>query len=303
MVAAIAAVAVTVYVGLVLFAINGDRGEQSVANRSLEYAAGFETGDFTELGPTPFTNSGSGEAEIVRQPTHSGNHALAMTVTNADAGVAVRTRVDNEIFEDQGYSSGENLPDEAYFSAWFFIPEYVDLDGSDTWNIFQFKQTYPDSSGYTRRMIDAIKLWDRGGDYGFTVKSNIDARGEWDSDNPREWQSDVVRVLPGEWFQIRVLRRFGGVGDGHYTVWVNDSEIFDLDIPTEMYGGSWDNWGQWRRQWTINNYVTGDNHQPNTHTLYIDDLAVQSVDQVTMSDHGFEEALPAEPALTTTLDD
>jgi hypothetical protein len=295
-VAVIAVVAVIVYVGVVLFAINRNENQRPGATLELEFNAGFETGDFSELGPSPFTNSGSGAAEVVSEPTHSGRYALAMKVTDATPGVGVRTRVDGDIFEDQGYFGGENLPDEAYFSAWFYIPQYVDLDGGDPWNIFQFKQTYPNGTGYTRRMIDSIKLWDRGSDYGFTVKSNVDAQGNWDNTDFREWQNDTVRVGPGEWFQLKVLRRFGGVGDGHYTVWVNDTEIFDLDIPTEMYGGPWDNWGQWRRQWTLNNYVTGE-HEPNSHSLYLDDLAVRSVDQVTLNEVGLEEALPPEPAL------
>lgn len=272
-----AVVGVLIYVGLVLLVSNGIGDQVSATVLPVDYRVGFETGDFSELGPSPFTNSGDAEAVVVTDPTHTGEHALAMTVTDADSGTAVRTRIDNDVFQDRGYSGGHNLPDEAYFSVWFYVPEYVSLGGGDPWNIFQFKQTYPvTGSGYTRRMIDAIKLWDLGGDYGFTLKSNIDAEGNWDSGNFREWQSDEVRVSPGEWFQVKVLRTYGDSDAGHNTVWVNDVEIFDLDMATEMYGDAWDDYGPWRRQWTVNNYVTGDNHDPNTQTLFIDDLEIRT---------------------------
>ncbi len=275
---AMGGIVVMAYAGLVWLFYDGNSAQGVSGSHRLEFTVGFETGDFSELGSNPFTNSGNAEADVVTTPTHSGGYALAMQVFDADAGTAVRTRIDNDIFEEQGYVGGENLPDEATYSAWFFIPEYVDLNGGDPWNVFQFKQTWPSGGGYTRRMIDAIKLWDRGGDYGFTVKSNIDDQGNWDSDNFREWQNEDLRVAPDQWFQIKVFRKYGGVGQGHLTVWVDDTQLFDLDIPTEMYGGPWDDWGPWRRQWTVNNYVTGA-HQPNTHTLYVDDLAVQTADE------------------------
>lgn len=267
---------VIIYVGLVLFFIPG---ASSVFARQLPlaYLVGFETGDLDELGSSPVGVSGTAEAEIVDGPTHSGNGALALKVRNAVSGTGVGARIDDDVFESQGYFGGENLPDEAYYSAWFYIPEYVNLGGDSTWNIFQFRQTYPnDDGGYTRHLIDAIELWDVGAGYGFTLESHIDAEGKWGLTDSRTWQNDSVRVAPGEWFQVKVLRTFGGVDDGHYTVWVNDRQIFDLDIPTEMYGDSWDDFGTWRRRWAVNNYVTGDNHKPNTHVLYIDDLEIQT---------------------------
>lgn len=270
-----AVVGVLIYVGLVLFYIPGANSIFS-SQQPLDYFMGFETDDLNDLGSSPVGSSGDAGAEVVSNPTHSGDHALALHVNDAVPGAGVGARIDNEVFESQGYFGGENLPDAAYYSAWFYIPEFVSLDGGDDWNIFQFRQTYPVDNGYTRHLIDAIKLWDLGGGYGFTLESQIDAQGNWDIDESRKWESDRVKVSPEEWFQVKVFRAFGDVADGHYTVWVNDVEIFDLELPTEMYGDPWDDFGLWRRRWSVNSYVTGNNHQPDSHTLVIDDLEIRT---------------------------
>lgn len=224
----------------------------------------METGDLSQW--SAFT--GNGDAELATDASYTGNYSLALSLKNSSAGDGIRARVDKNV---PGYSGAKNLPDDAYYSAWFFIPTHVSLSGDDSWNIYQWKQTRPDGNGYRRNYLEAIRLVDLGDRYGFNMKSRTDTSGNWANSNRRMLAENTkVTVKAGQWFHLESRRVYDQGFNGRITTWVNGQMIWDVTgIKTEY---DWD-FPNWRRQWTVNNYNIGD-HSPNTHTLYIDDARV-----------------------------
>lgn len=237
---------------------------------TLVYTAGFETGDFSELGPTPFSTSGNASGSISSAHVHSGTKSLALSVVNATAGTGVRARVDNNIIP--GYAGGSNLPDHAVFGARFYIPEHVSMGNDDAWNIFQFKQTEMVNGSANRRNTFSVRPWERNGDrYGFVLKTRIDSNGNWaNGNNIHLIENEQVTVTAGEWFQIQYEIDFV---NGYHKVAIDGTVIGEVNHPAQVE--AWE-WGNWRRQWALNNYVNG-NHTPDTHTLYVDDLTIHAV--------------------------
>ncbi|MBN1611565.1 MAG: hypothetical protein JW940_33330 [Polyangiaceae bacterium] len=64
---------------------------------------------------------------IVTSPVHSGDYAAAFTVSSDPDRPGRQTRC---------VHAGV-LPESAYYSAWYFIPE--DRDSRGTWNLFHFQ--------------------------------------------------------------------------------------------------------------------------------------------------------------------
>lgn len=241
----------------------------------LIYSATFEVGNFSELGPNPFSISGNADGAISTDFVHDGTKSLALSVTNAVAGTGVRARIDNNIIP--GYSGGTNLPDEAIYGAWFYIPTHISMNNQDAWNIFQFKQTYDTGTNYTRRALESIRPWERGGNrYGFVFKSRIDdADKTWDeAHNFHPFENEAVTVTAGEWFHLEYQKRWSQDA-GLHKVWINGQVIGEVTWPGQV--DAWDSWGNWRRQWAVNNYVNSNNHNPSTHTLYVDGLTIHEV--------------------------
>lgn len=156
----------------------------------------------------------------------------------------------------------DNLPDDATYSAWFYLPEVVDV----SWlNLFQWKYRY--DGGGTREMV-----W-------ITVH-DWNGQTEWRPRLTTRWQTDgtwggasrvlatTTRTLPvGEWFNI-TSRYVWSSTDGRVTTWLNGDLLWDVSgIPTE---GDWP-FGHYARNWAVNNYGSLNG----TFTLWIDNASVE----------------------------
>lgn len=213
---------------------------------------------------------------------HAGGHSMALTVEDAVMGTGIRAAVHgNDAIA--GYSGADNLPSDAYYSAWFYVPEHVDLEPAHAWNIFQWKQTCQRNGSTTRCFLEGINLVDLGDRYGFRLRSRTDSAGRWDMDNYVILaRNENVNVSAGKWFHLECRRTYSTGFDGRVSCWANGELLWDVPgIRTEHEGihgdvtWEWDvQVAGWRREWTVNNYNVGNQPTPSTHTVYIDDAAI-----------------------------
>lgn len=249
------------------------------AGGGVVWRADMESGNLNEW--DGFDISRNGDAYASTRYAKSGRYSMAMEVTNASSGTAVRAKA----HDVDGYSGATNLPNDAYYSAWFYIPSYVHVgDGngngsSDGWNIFQWKQAGYRNGNTHLKLLEAIKLVDWGNGYGLRLQTRTSSSGQWIHPEVRtiaDSKGPLVGV--GQWFHIEA-RRVWHETNGRITVWVNGKQLWDLTGIKTLYDV---NDSDWRYNWTsgnrsrfylVNNYVT-DDHRPNSHILYVDDARI-----------------------------
>lgn len=227
------------------------------------WSADTETGDLSQWYNSPSV-SGNGTAEASTENPHSGQYSLKL-IANGSAGIRMKVQ---RLAPDP-----KNLPDDAVYSAWYYIP----FEGLRD-NIFQFKQadvTKWDSQGdptrQTRRMLCKVSLEWNGTGYDVAYRTRIDqASGNW-----RNGEADeLVRVntnLPiNEWFHVEMRYVWGQDGTGRSTLRIDGQEIWDLrNISTEANNLTYI---QEPRQWAVNHYLS----QSGTTWIFIDDAQIAS---------------------------
>jgi hypothetical protein len=229
------------------------------------WSADYETGDDSQWDGVWI--SGDADSQIVSSPVHSGAYANALTIHNADgngSSPGVRMTYQGRGLADK--TDPTNLPDEAYYSAWYFIPEFVSVDW---WNIFQWKAGYDDGSGRTARALYWHDLDEYGDELFLELQTRVTPEGDW----VKGW-ADTLAVSPvpiplGRWFHLESYYRWDASGNGQITTWLDGTRIWDVaGLTTEF---DWD-FDVYRREWTVNSYAN--RTTPSNHTIYVDDAAV-----------------------------
>ena len=225
------------------------------------WKSGFESGSTKDFYGVSI--SGCARVDVVTTPTRTGNHAGALTICDGKGGV--RLRVEDLVAD-------VSLPNDAYYSTWFALPE--PFTGDDA-NIFQFKQavSYDGGKTQTKEVLFSIQAdWEEGLGWDLRLKSKINQEtGEWDNVQRVLGHSGPAGIYApvDRWFHIETRYTWSKTGKGRVTVWLDGTQLWDITgITTEM---DWP-YIERPRQWTLNNYV--DYSTPATHTLYIDDAAV-----------------------------
>ena len=106
---------------LLLAALAAGCGPLDVGS-DLLWTARFETGDFSE-----WTGVAGGDAQAFPMPPnmiavsngqpHTGSYSAALTITAGSDGAQ----------ENAGLSRAAGLPVEAYYSAWYYLPQSVSV--------------------------------------------------------------------------------------------------------------------------------------------------------------------------------
>lgn len=192
----------------------------------------IETGDVSQW--NSISISGKADVEVVSTPTHSGEFAARLINWNVDGShnAGVRLNMQGPFGPDP-----VNLPDDLYYSAWYFIP--VAFEGDS--NIFQFKQsdvTAWDDDGvpteHTRRMLWKIGLhWNGDDTYDLEIRTRINPdSGEWQRESIQLGTVET-RIPVGKWFQIETRYLWGQNGSGRTTVWLDGREVWNFAASTE----------------------------------------------------------------------
>lgn len=178
---------------------------------------------------------------------HGGSRALKLTNT-ATTDPAAEARVWRE----------SPYPADAYYSAWYYIPERYALTA--VWTIMQFKAPDVNDSSIKQLIIDVDVRSLPGGELILSV---------YDHRRPylRSPTPPAAMALPiGRWFQVEALFRNYSDERGHLTIWL-DGEV-DYDIARPFGANNTVYWSP---------CSSGYGFSPSQGVLYVDDAAVSLV--------------------------
>lgn len=232
---------------------------------SVLWSADYETGDTSQW--DGIWISGDATSQVVSASSHAGDHANALTIIDADGnGASPGVRMTYQGRDRAASTDPDNLPTEAYYSAWYLVPEFVSVDW---WNIFQWKTGYDDGSGRTARALYWHDIDDYGDELFLELQTRVTEEGAWVEGWATTLARSPVPIPVGEWFHLESYYRWDPNGNGQITTWLDGVEIWDVAGLTTEFEWPFD---VYKREWTINNYAN--NTEPATHTIYIDDAAV-----------------------------
>ena len=195
---------------------------------------------------------------VVTSPVHSGNRAGALNVCNGDGALKLRV---------EGLVPTTSLPNDAYYSVWFSMPQAFTGDDS---NIFQFKQERFGSKGV---LFSIQATWVAGSGWDLRLKGKINQdTDQWENVQKVYGHSGAQGIYAPStgWFHLETRYVWSKTGQGRITTWLNGQPLWDrTEMTTEVAEWPYD---ARPRQWTINHYVVG--VTPATSTIYVDDAVV-----------------------------
>jgi hypothetical protein len=211
------------------------------------WMADHETGDFSQWKEgedgAAFTSS-DGTLTLVDKPVHSGRYAVKSSISNTNSPSLARL-----------YRQGD-LPEEAYYSTWFYIPQVYSV--GDYWNVFEFSGRRDASNANTD-----LALW------------SLDLRK--DPDNQLEWyvydKMGAQELLPieplkaplGRWFQVTAFLRQATDQTGQLRFWI-DGKLFIDQTGLATVPSQW-------MSWSVGS-VAG--HMPQPADLFLDDAMISA---------------------------
>ena len=217
----------------------------------LLWVSRFETGDFTEWTSTPGGGDGAFPAPpatiaVSNANAHSGTHSAALTVTAGSDGAQ----------SNSDLSLGENLPAQAYYSAWYYLPRSETVGAF--WVIFKFRQ---------RTNADDPSTADERWDLNLTaLPSGEMSLRLYDHATSADVPLDVTApIVPVErWFQVEAFYRPANDATGRLTFWLDDQQVLDI-AGVSTSPTTW-------TEWVVGSIA--ENLMPDTVTIYVDDCAI-----------------------------
>ncbi|HWA73484.1 MAG TPA: hypothetical protein VG937_14160 [Polyangiaceae bacterium] len=207
----------------------------------LPWATGFERGfcDYQRVSGFCYT---AGSFEITSSETHTGRAAASFSIQSDDDALHQSRCVRQGIF-----------PTEAYYSAWYFIPNRAINEAN--WNLFFYQSGDPNTSD----MLD--KNWDvsihdaANGDLSLFLRAAGTTVGVG--------ETPVIPIAA--WFRIEVFFRRAADATGEVTLFQDGRQIASVSgVITDKW-----NWGQWY----VGNLADG--LTPSESTVYVDDVSIR----------------------------
>jgi hypothetical protein len=228
-------------------------GQQMDMGSDVLWTARYEGNNFLEWTTVPGGGAGPPSAlstmAVSSERWHQGNYSANLTVyAPAD------TTQGNASFAREG-----NLPVQAYYSAWYYLPRSVTV--GVYWVIMKFR---------LRRVVDdptsEDELFDVNlkslNDGGMSLRLYVHQQfggGDWPLDVPDP------PVSVGDWFQLEAFYRVASDSSGRLTLWLDGKQILDKAGPTGPT--PWVAWDVVSVAQVLN---------PETATIFIDDCAVSN---------------------------
>jgi hypothetical protein len=208
-----------------------------------------ETGDlndWTRNGGSLWTIAG-GELSVVTSPVRSGNYALRSSVTSSSTMLS----------EAVAQRAGVQVPVDAYYSAWYYVPAASIPD--TYWLFFKFRSRCVASDPSSGAEVwDFNFVPDGNGGMQFALFGHVKG-----VDEP---QVNAPAVPIGQWFQVEAFLRVANDDTGRLTVWENDTVIFDVQGRPTMPSSC--------VEWSVGGIagvIT-----PASATFYVDDAAIST---------------------------
>jgi len=231
-----------------------DCGRDLDVGSDVLWSSRFEGGNFAEWTPVPFgfgneSATAPNTIEVSSERAHQGTYAAKLTVS----GTATNPGgIGSSLVQNGG------LPIQAYYSAWYYLPQSVTV--GVYWVIMKFRAALGDppiqgelfdvnltspSAG-----VMSLRLYDhRNGDLP-VLDASADA-------------SAPPAVPVNAWFQLEAFYRDADDSTGHLTLWLNGKQILDWQGATGLT--TWVAWDV---------VSVGDKLTPEPAILYVDDCAV-----------------------------
>jgi len=228
----------------------GGCGERLDVGSDVLWTAQFETGDFTEWTDVPggsVPSPSPPEAiEVSSDRVHRGAFAARLTV---DAGSGAGQ-------QSVSLSRRGDLPTEAYYSAWYYLPRTMTVGGY--WVIFKIRRRDVADDGTTEHELFDVDLVSMPtGEMGLQLYDHRAGAAV-----PLLRPETVVPV--GVWFQIEGFYRNASDDTGRLTLWLDGVEVADA-------GGAATSPTPWI-EWSV--LSLGESLDPGTAVVYVDDCAV-----------------------------
>jgi hypothetical protein len=178
--------------------------------------------------------------QVVTSPVHSGQLAAAFTVSSRDGGMYQSRCVRDGLF-----------PAEAYYGAWYYIPEYATNTG--TWNLFHFQGGKLDKSSV--HGIWDVSLINKNGELVPRVRDFLHNR-----------TLDGTAIPLGRWFHLVFFLKRAKDTTG-------EAALFQDGERVATFANQSTDDTEWS-QWYAGNYVTALN--PPDSTVYMDDVTIST---------------------------
>jgi hypothetical protein len=217
------------------------------------WASTFEGGTFDEW--TGFSE-GSGSANADPAPPNT----IAVTTTYAHRGrYAAELTIDagpDGTQENTGLTIKGGLPVQAYYSAWYYLPQTISV--GNFWILFKFRLRTDANDSSTENEFYDLELVNAA-DGSLTLLLYDHQSG---ADVPIIAPAPVVPV--SVWFQIEAFYRNAQDDSGRLTIWLDGRMVVDV-TGQPMAPTPWVEWD------AVN---VGENLTPSTAVVAIDDCAI-----------------------------
>jgi hypothetical protein len=211
------------------------------------WMADHETGDLSqwkEGGTGDTFVSSDGSLSIVESPVHGGRYAVKSSISSTKSPSLAR------LFRQS------NLPAEAYYSVWFYIPQLYAV--GQWWNVFEFSGRWEQNNSNT-----GVALWS------LDLRQESNDRLVWyvyDKLGERELTAELATVASlGRWVQVTAFVRQATDKTGQVTFWIDDQLLIDerglATLPSDWMS------------WAVGNVAEG---MPQAADLYLDDAMISS---------------------------
>lgn len=235
-----------------VFATMAGCGQRIDVGSDLLWTARFESGNLEEwtsvAGGGTVTTPPSNDVVVSSEQAHQGSFAAKLTTTTSSTPSL-------SVFSRDG-----NLPDEAYYSAWFYVPQAASAPNAPVgsyWVVMRFLERAVVADPSTVLEVYDIDL--RELDSGAMTLRVFD----YDLfDDAPLLVSDPLLPL-GRWFQVEAFYRNAPDATARLSVWLDGTLVANLAKATGPSG-----WVGWR----VGNI--GQDLTPKTVTLYVDDCAL-----------------------------
>ncbi|MEP6654067.1 MAG: hypothetical protein ABJA82_11960 [Myxococcales bacterium] len=229
-------------------ALSGCGGGLDVGS-DLLWTARHEVGDLSEWTALPGGGTevvAPSAVEISSTQVHQGRFGAKLTIT---AGA-------NDGQQTTALGRAGGLPREAYYSAWYYLPQAVAV--RTFWVIMKFRiRNVPDNPGTVGELYDLDLYNLPGGEMSLRLYDHRTGM------NPTLDVTDPI--VPSErWFQVEAFYRNAQDSTGRLTYWLDGTKIVDIQ-GMAMAPNSWVGWQA---------CSVGRDLVPATAVLYVDDAAI-----------------------------
>lgn len=199
-------------------------GKLNLGSEPPVWQADHETGDLSQWsageGDAGVMLATAGMLTVQGDQVHSGTSAVLATITTVDGLSFAQLK-------------HRQVPQDAHFGAWFYIPKRYTILGY--WNLFEFQGLAYPSIDTTETTVWSVDLRG-GGDTDMTWYL-------WDNTRGVEYSPEAPLAAPvGRWFRIEAFVHQATDASGRIAVWIDGTKLADVSgvptVPTLWLGWS-----------------------------------------------------------------